>query len=460
MQISDIVDCRTDLLTFSKTIFKSRKGINWIENWHHIIICEYLERVVIGDIKRLIINIPPRYSKTELAVINFIAWCMGNFKDSEFIHASYSKRLATNNTWNARAITEVEEYKEIFGDIGLRKDSNAKDEWRTNDGGCVYATGADGTITGYGAGGMTSNFKGAIIIDDPHKPGEANSDTMRNNVIDWFSTTIESRKNDKDTPIIIIMQRLHEDDLSGFLLNGGNGEKWDHLNIPALDNNDKPLWEYKHSYEDLMRIKKSNSYVFSGQYMQQPSPIGGGIFKTSWFKYFKVDPEFQYRIITADTAMKTKEQNDYSVFQCWGYDKNNKAYLLDQIRGKWEAPDLKKTAINFWNKHINLTNGKLRVMKIEDKSSGTGLMQELKSSSGIPIKPIQRNIDKIVRAYDTSPYIESGYVYLKEESLYLSDLQSELELFPNGKHDDQVDALMDGIAELIPMQRKVRAMVI
>ena len=114
MQINDIVNCRTDLLTFSKAIFKSRKGIDWVENWHHKVICEHLERVVIGDIKRLIINIPPRYSKTELAVINFIAWCIGNYPDSEFIHASYSKRLATNNTWNARAIVECETFEEIF----------------------------------------------------------------------------------------------------------------------------------------------------------------------------------------------------------------------------------------------------------------------------------------------------------------------------------------------------------
>lgn len=447
MRINEIVNCRTDLLTFTKTIFKSRKGIDWIENWHHQVICEHLEKVVIGKIKRLIINIPPRYSKTELAVINFISWCIGNYPDSEFIHASYSKRLATNNTWNARAIVESEKYQEIFGNIELRKDSNAKDEWRTNDGGCVYATGADGTITGYGAGGMSNNFKGAIIIDDPHKAGEANSETMRKNVIDWFSTTIESRANSKETPIILIMQRLHEEDLSGFLLSGGNGEDWTHLNIPAINEN-VPLWSCKHSIKDLKRLENANPYVFAGQYLQMPAPKGGGIYKQDWFKYYSIEPKFKYKLIFGDTAQKTKEQNDYSVFQCWGYTQENESYLIDQVRGKWEAPQLKDIATSFWNKHNNLKNGRLRNFCVEDKASGTGLLQSMKTVNKIPIKAIQRNIDKITRAMDSVPYMASGYVYFRDGADYLVDIIPEMLSFPNGKHDDQVDCLNDGVINL------------
>ena len=456
MQINDIVNCRTDLLTFTKTIFKDRKGIDWVDNWHHQVICEHLEKVIIGDIKRLIINIPPRYSKTELAVINFIAWCIGNFPDSEFIHASYSKRLAANNTWNARAIVESEKYKEIFGNIEFRNDSNAKDEWRTAVGGCVYATGADGTITGYGAGGMSDIFKGAIIIDDPHKAGEANSETMRKNILDWFSTTMESRTNSKDTPIIIIMQRLHEEDLSGFLLNGGNGEKWEHLNIPAINDIGEPLWEFKHSIDTLKRLETSNPYVFAGQYMQTPAPIGGGIYKQEWLKYYKIEPKFTYRLIFADTAMKTKTINDFSVFQCWGYTDNKEAYLIDQVRGKWEAPQLKDIAISFWNKHNIKSNGKLRSMCIEDKSSGTGLIQSLKQDHKIPVKDIQRDKDKVSRAMDSAPYVASGYVYFNSGASYLVDILPEMAVFPNGKHDDQVDVLNDGISELFLNKRIIR----
>ena len=261
LTISEIVSCKTDLLEFTKTSFVARTGSEFIENYHHARICRALEKVVIGDTKRLVINMPPRYSKTEIAVVNFIAWAIGIFPDAEFIHASYSKRLATNNTWKAKAVVESEIYQEIFGNINLRDDSKAKDEWKTTRGGVVYATGAEGTITGYGAGKMRKNFGGAIIIDDPHKASEANSEVRRQNVIDWFTTTMESRTNSPDTPIIVIMQRLHEKDLAGFLLSGGNGEKWDSLIIPAINDKEEPLWEYKHSLIELERMRRSNPYV-------------------------------------------------------------------------------------------------------------------------------------------------------------------------------------------------------
>lgn len=444
---SEIADNRTDLLTFTKTMFKARKGIDFVENWHHAKICAALERVVIGDIKRLIINLPPRYSKTELAVVNFIAWCMGNFPDSEFIHSSYSKRLATNNSWAARSLVEHELFADIFGAPQLRRDSNAKDEWRTDQGGCVYATGTEGTITGYGAGGMIDRFKGGIIIDDAHKAGEANSPVMRQNVLDWFSTTLESRTNSPDTPIIIIMQRLHEEDLAGWLLNGGNGEEWTHLNIPVRDENEQPLWPFKHSAADLDRMEAANPYVFAGQYMQRPAPLGGGTFKDSWWRYYSVLPNIESRNIYADTAQKTKEQNDYSVFQCWGKSGND-IYLIDMIRGKWEAPELLRRAKAFWSKHKAVKGlGSLRRMKIEDKSSGTGLIQTLKKDTKIPVSAVQRSIDKVTRALDATPYIESGHVYLPDGAPFVSDILSESSAFPNGTHDDTLDPLMDAIAD-------------
>lgn len=440
-------DARESLLEFAKLVFLARKGATFIENWHHVAIANALERVVMGEIKRLIINIPPRYSKTELAVVNFIPWCFGWFPDAEFIHASYSKRLATNNSWNARAIVEHEIYQHIFGVLTLRHDSNAKDEWRTEAGGCVYATGSEGAITGYGAGKMRDSFGGCILIDDPHKAGEANSPVRRQNVIDWFQTTMESRTNSKDTPIIIVMQRLHEDDLSGFLLSGGNGEEWEHLNIPARNDSGEPLWPAKHNDVELARLETSNAYMFAGQYMQRPAPIGGGIFKDEWWRFYRVLPRIQYRNIYADTAQKTKEKNDYSVFQCWGRGYENQRVLIDQIRGKWEAPELLVQARAFWKKHQAAHDvGTLRAMKIEDKSSGTGLIQTLQRE-GIPVLPIQRGNDKISRAYDVSPSIEAGLVYLPEGAPWLSEYLAEFSLFPNGAHDDQVDPTMDAITD-------------
>ena len=436
-------------------MFRARKGADIKPNWHQAKICAALERVVIGKSKRLIINVPPRSGKTELAVINFIAWCMGNFPESEFIHASYSKRLAAANAYAVRAIMQHERYLEIFSHTKLAGDSKAKDEFRTAQGGIVYATGAEGTITGYGAGGMTERFKGAIVIDDPHKAGEANSQTMRQNVLDWFSTTMESRKNSQNTPIIVIMQRLHEMDLAGWLLAGGNGEQWDHINIPALDGEGRSFWPDQFPTETLERIKESSRYVFAGQYMQTPSPIGGGIFRDEWLRFWRELPDMEYRMIYADTAMKTGEENDYSVFQHWGKGKDGRIYMLDMIRGKWEAPQLLAHARAFWDKCQSQAGGNLRQMKVEDKASGTGLIQQLRQG-GIPVQGIQRSKDKITRGYDAAPMVEAGNVWLPERHPCLSDLLHEVSMFPAGAHDDCVDPLMDAVQDML-VAREVKS---
>lgn len=444
---TEIADIRTDLLEFTRYMFKRRKGAEFKVAPHHVAVCHALERVVIGQSKRLIINIPPRSGKTEIAVKNFLAWCMGNFPDCEFIHASYSKRLATTNTWEARAIMQHEAFAEIFGAPSFRDDSNAKDEFRTEQGGIVYAAGSDGSITGFGAGKMRDTFGGAIVIDDPHKAGEGNSETMRQNVLDWFSTTMESRKNSPDTPIILIMQRLHEMDLTGWLLSGGNGERWDHVNIPARDASGSSFWPDQFPLEMLDRLERSNSYVFAGQYMQRPAPIGGGILKDEWWQYYTVPPALEYRIIYADTAQKTGTQNDYSVIQCWGKSRTGQAVLLDQIRAKWEAPELLVQARAFWTKH-KPGAAPLRAFKVEDKVSGTGLIQTLKRE-GIPMLAIQRDRDKVTRAYDAAPMIESGNVLLPRDAPWLSDLLAEATTFPNGAHDDQLDPLFDAVADML-----------
>jgi hypothetical protein len=212
-----------DLFWFTRWMFVNRRGYTWQQAQHHATVCEALMRVFRGECKRLIINIPPRYSKTEI-VKNFVGWSLGHAPDSEFIYTSYSSRLAAASSWDVRGLVQEAEYKAIFPAVGLREDSQAKDEWRTTAGGIMYAVGAGGTITGYGAGKHRPGFGGALLIDDPHKADEARSDVMRQNVIDWFQNTFESRKNSPDTPIILVMQRLHESDLAGWLLSGGNGE--------------------------------------------------------------------------------------------------------------------------------------------------------------------------------------------------------------------------------------------
>lgn len=440
------------LNNFSRYMFRSRRNIDMLDNWHQARICKALERVYTGRTTRLIINVPPRSGKTEVAVKAFIAWTMGLAPDSEFIHASYSKRLATANAYDIRAMMQHEAYRLVFPWLRLQDDSKAKDEFRTTAGGIVYATGADGTITGYGAGKMRDGFGGAIIIDDPHKAGEATSSVMRQNVINWYQTTIQSRLNKTDTPIIVIMQRLHEEDLSGWLLSGGSGETWEHLVIPARDESGESFWPEQFPPEMLDRLELTSPYVFAGQYMQRPAPLGGGIFKDEWWRYFDAMPPIKHRSIYADTAQKTKEQNDYSVLQCWGVTPDNQMVMLDMVRGKWEAPELETMARAFWQKHHSQPyHGPLRTFKVEDKVSGTGLIQKLKRE-GIPIVPIQRNVDKVTRAFDAAPYIQSGNVYLMRTTPHLADFLSEAAVFPNGTHDDMIDATMSAIADLTAPQ--------
>lgn len=443
---------RTDLLAYSQYMFRRRRGMDFMPAEHHKIVCDALERVVLGLTTRLIINIPPRSGKTELAVKNFISWAMGNFPDSEFIHASYAKELATSNVSETRNIMQHEAFTEIFGKPNFRQDSNAKDFFKTDEGGSVMAVGVGGGVTGFGAGKMRPTFGGAIIVDDPHKPAEANSDAVRKSTLSWFQNTLESRKNSNETPIIVIMQRLHEDDLSGFLEGGGNGEKWDVVRIPAIRNDGTSFWQENSNFAiDKLRVMESaNSYVFAGQYLQIPAPIGGGILKDAWYQYWDILPPLKWRKIYADTAQKTKEHNDYSVFQCWGDDGLGGKYLIDQLRGKWEAPELIDVARGFWEKHRESDRkkyGPLRAMMVEDKVSGTGLIQTL-ARERIPVVGVKRNIDKITRGMDAAPMIQAGHVYLPRSADWVSLFMLESSQFPNGKHDDQLDPMFDAVVDM------------
>ena len=195
--------------------------------------------------------------------------------------------------------------------------------------------------------------------------------------------------------------------------------------------------------------KAMGSYAWAGQMQQLPSPAGGGIFRSDWWQYMDTAPPIEWRSVYADTAQKTKETNDYSVFQCWGRSRTGQAVLLDMARGKWEAPELLERARQFWAKHKAIEGqGALRSFKVEDKVSGTGLIQQLKRE-GVPVLPIKRNIDKITRAYDAAPFIESGNVILLRGVQHLSDMMAEAEGFPNAAHDDTLDPMMDALADIL-----------
>lgn len=268
--------CESHLLNFTRYIYKENHRRNFTVTPHFVLMANALMKVIIGETKRLIINIPPRYGKTELAVKNFIAYGLALNPQSKFIHLSYSDDLALDNSSQTKEYIESESFQSIWP-MNLKKDAQGKKKWFNEFGGGCYATASGGAITGFGAGVTDSEkFSGAIIIDDPLKPDDAHSEVKRKSVNERYNGTIRSRVNYRNTPIIVIMQRLHEDDMSGFLLNGGSGEDWEHLCLRALDENNNPLWEQKHTFEELEQIRQSSRYNFSGQYMQKPSPEEGG----------------------------------------------------------------------------------------------------------------------------------------------------------------------------------------
>jgi predicted phage terminase large subunit-like protein len=269
-------------LNFTRYFFHAKTGKRFIIGKHHRIVCDALKGVLDGSITRLIINIAPRYSKTELAVKNFIAMGLGINPAARFIHLSYSGILAQDNSIAIKDILKSPEYQELFA-ARIKFGSDTKTRWDTEQGGGVYATSTLGQITGFGAGAVEDpdkpyQFSGAIVIDDPIKPEDALSDVMRERVNRRFETTIRSRVNSRETPIIIIMQRLHENDLCGYLTENEK-DKWKVISLPCIwtdeDNIQHPLWKFKHTMEELRDIEKANKFVFDTQYMQKPTPLEG-----------------------------------------------------------------------------------------------------------------------------------------------------------------------------------------
>ena len=452
LKLARQAEAHASLYWFCRYGFLQQRGYRWGRNWHHELICRNLQDVFEGRCKRLIINIPPRYSKTEIAVVNFIAWALGKAPDSEFIHVSYGARLAAGNTTRARDLVRAEWYQELFPDLKLNPEKQANDDWRTLQGGVVFATGAGGTITGFGAGKKRPGFGGAIIVDDPHKPVEATSDTMRENVIEWFKNTLESRRNSPETPIIVIMQRLHEEDLAGWLLGGGNGEQWEHLCIPALndppvslwpEDAPEPLWPETHTLDDLRRMEKSKPYEFAGQYMQRPAPLGGGIFKIEWWRYYSGNalPPVQRIVQSWDTAFKTKTANDYSVCTTWAECENG-YYLLDVWKNRVEFPELKRMVVALAAKY------RPHAVIVEDKASGQSLIQELQRDTKLPIIPVKVDVDKQTRAFAVTPLIQSGRVRLPDDAPWLADYIASHAAFPNAAHDDDVDSTTQALGYL------------
>ena len=370
------------------------------------------------------------------------------------MYSSYSERLGIRANLHLQRTLEKPVYKKIFPTVYLNSKnvvSVSGTKLRNKEFfELVEHEGSFRNTTVQGA--MTGETLDLGIIDDPLKDRkEANSETTRNNVWEWFTDVFLTRF-DEDAGMLFVLTRWHLDDPVGRLLKIDPTVKL--LSYPAIAVVDEPnrkvgevlLPEHK-SLEFIMKRKEILSAEnFEALYQQNPVIRSGNLFKYDWFKWWIIKPNIKYKIITVDTAQKTKEQNDYTVMQAWGYGFDDNIYLLDMKRGKFEAPQLRREAKAFYNKHdnTNLFSGALRYMYIEDKSSGSSLIQDLKEVK-MKIKAVQRNIDKVSRANDTTPQIEAGRVYLNEDIPDIEPLTNEALQFPNGTYDDTLDPMMDAI---------------
>lgn len=439
---------REDLYDYTRWMFLQRKGFAWQKAEHHKLVCDALMRVYSGECKRLIINIPPRYSKTEL-VNNFVSWTTGKAPDSEFILTSYSSQLASNNSWQIRETVLHPAYREIFPAVTLRSDSAAKHEWRTSQGGIVYAAGAGGTITGYGAGKHRSGFGGAIIIDDPHKADEARSDVIRQGVIEWFQNTLESRKNNpEDTPIILIMQRLHEKDLAGWLIEGGNGEEWEVVSLPALREDGTALWPEKHTVDRLRMMQQAAPYTFAGQYQQRPSPPEGNIFKPDRIEVVDAIPEGTRFVRGWDFAASIEEigkDPDYTVGGKLGVTPSGRWIIADVVRLRGGPETVEAALINTAKRDGSGVRVRIPQDPGQAGKSQAANFTKLLAGFGVTAKPVSG--DKITRAEPFAAQVNVGNVMMLRAE-WNDPLIAEMRVFPNGAHDDQVDALSDAFDEL------------
>jgi len=447
MKRSDIIRelLKSDLLKFTTYFFANINNREYVVGEHHRLICKSLNKVVSGEVNRLIINIAPRYGKTEIAVKNFIAMGLAVNPASKFIHLSYSDDLALDNSEAVRDIVKSEPYREVFPDVVVKDGSDSKKKWVTTAGGGVYATSSGGQVTGFGAGNVddgSRTFSGAIIIDDPIKPEDALSDNKREQINQRFEMTIRNRVNSRSTPIIIIMQRLHENDLCGYLMKTEPGV-WSVLSLPCIctDGGDsRPLWPFKHTIEELISLRKVNPYVFETQYMQNPKPMEGLMYGK--FKTYREIP-YTNRAIRknyTDTA-DTGEDNLCSINYI---DTEIGNFILDIVYTN--APmEVTEPMVATMLAKDNIT-----ISNIESNNGGRGFARNVESQSRImgnnttEIRWFHQSANKEVRIFTRAAEV-MNLTYMPEgwETLY-PEFYAEISGFRRrGKnsHDDGADCL-------------------
>ncbi len=451
---------REDFPSFvQKSFCTVASGQTYQHIWHIEVLAWHLVQIYRGDLKRLIITLPPRHLKSICCSVAYPAWILGHDPTHRIVTVSHSADLAAKHARDCRLIMSSPWYRRIFLKTRIDPKKNTELEFLTTRQGYRFSTSVGGPLTGRGGN--------LIILDDPLKADDALSDAKRDAVNEFFDAALYSRLDNKaQDRIVLIMQRLHVDDLVGHVL---EQEDWVHVNIPAIAEENQRLQigpnrfierrqgEVIHPGREplatLEHIRKTlGSYNFSSQYQQSPVPPGGAMIKWSWFGSYPEPPEKEGNdrvIMSWDTASKAEEINDYSVCTTW-QEGGGRYYLIDVVRRRLEYPDLKRLVVEEAHRHG------ADVVLIEDKGSGIHLIQDLQRDGVVMPIAIQPEGDKVTRMSAQTAKIEDGHVLLPERAPWLQDFQTEILQFPRGRHDDQVDSLSQFLAWISRPTREIR----
>jgi predicted phage terminase large subunit-like protein len=425
-------------------------GMPFLPNWHIKAIAYQLERVRRGEINRLIINMPPRHLKSLTVSVAFPAFLLGHEPGHRIFAISYGSELSSKHASDFRSIVQSSWYARAFPKMRITR--SLEDEVITSQKGSRKATSVGGALTGMGG-----NY---FIIDDPQKPADAQSQSRRDTLNQWVSNTLMSRLDNKETgAIIVVMQRVHMDDLPGFLMTERKG--WEVLSLPAIADVEERIQigdnEFYHrqagealhpaheSLETLLRLQQElGPDVYAAQYQQCPVPAGGNWIKREWICYYEKNelPERTRRtkiFQSWDTAAKDGAQNDFSVCTTWQVE-DGIYYLLDVTRGRYDYPLLRSIAIELAKRF------KPDVVLIEDASTGIALAQELRSELRMHVKPVKIDHDKRGRLYVQQVKFAAGLVRFPKGAPFLAELERELLTFPQSRNDDQVDSISQALA--------------
>lgn len=454
------------LLTFTQFFYPILTGREFIisspvsRESHFVTIAKALTRAARLELpnQRLIINVPPGHGKSTLLVY-WVAWTLSLYPDSRYIYISYSKSLAAKHTETIKRILSLRQYKYLF-DVEIRHDSKAKEFFQTTANGSISGFGSAGAVVGVDAGypGL-SRFSGAVIMDDLHKVDEAHSDTIRASVIENYRETIQQRARSGQVPYINIGQRVHEDDISNYLLSGNDGYEWEKVILKSIDDAGNAL--YPEAFPlDMLHIKQDrDQYVFASQYQQNPVSSGSGLFKPEWFVILDEEPEPLMTFICADTAETNKSWNDataFSFFSIYEIEAMGKKtgqlgiHWLDCVELRIEPKDLKTAFIDFYA-DCTLYKKPPMLAAIEKKSTGVTLVSVLQDLRGLSIREIERTRasgSKTQRFLEIQPYIASKRISFTDGAKHIDNCikhMSKITANETHRHDDICDTLADAV---------------